>query len=105
MNNGTSYDIDKIEIPDNSTSAITSLAMDSITNDGGQSLVFAETRKRTVSLAKKTSEIVSKFLDKSSKQLAQKTGVEILKEGDDTELNSTLSSTVAKGVGFHHDRC
>jgi helicase len=45
---------------------------------------------------------VSKFLDKPSKQLAQKTGVEILKEGDDTELNRTLSSTVAKGVGFHH---
>ncbi len=102
MNDGTNYDIDNIGISDNSTSAITSLAMDSITNDGGQSLVFAETRKRTVSLAKKTSEIVAKFLDKTSIKLAQKTGVEILKEGDDTELNRTLSSTVAKGVGFHH---
>ncbi|HMG39243.1 MAG TPA: DEAD/DEAH box helicase [Nitrososphaeraceae archaeon] len=102
MNDGTNYDIDNIGISDNSTSAITSLAMDSITNDGGQSLVFAETRKRTVSLAKKTSEIVAKFLDKTSLKLAQKTGVEILKEGDDTELNRTLSSTVGKGVGFHH---
>ena len=102
MNDGTNYDIDNIGISDNSTSAITSLAMDSITNDGGQSLVFAETRKRTVSLAKKTSEIVAKFLDKTSIMLDQKTGVEILKEGDDTELNRTLSSTVAKGVGFHH---
>ena len=102
MNDGTNYDIDNIGIFDNSTSGITSLAMDSITNDGGQSLVFAETRKRTVSLAKKTSEIVAKILDKNSIKLAQKTGVEILKEGDDTELNRTLSSTVAKGVGFHH---
>ena len=102
MNDGTNYDIDNIGISDNTTSAITSLAMDSITNDGGQSLVFAETRKRTVSLAKKTSEIVAKFLDKTSIKLAQKTGVEILKEGDDTELTRTLSSTVAKGVGFHH---
>ena len=102
MNDGTNYDIDNIGISDNSNSAITSLAMDSITKDGGQSLVFAETRKRTVSLAKKTSEIVAKFLDKTSIKLAQKTGVEILKEGDDTELNRTLSSTVAKGVGFHH---
>ena len=102
MNDGTNYDIDNIGISDNSTSGITSLAMDSITNDGGQSLVFAETRKRTVSLAKKTSEIVAKILDKNSIKLAQKTGVEILKEGDDTELNRTLSSTVAKGVGFHH---
>jgi helicase len=76
--------------------------MDSITNDGGQSLVFAETRKRTVSLAKKTSETASKFLDKSSKLSAHKIGVEILKQGDDTELNRTLSSTVTKGVGFHH---
>ena len=102
MNDGTNYHIDNIGISDNTTSAITSLAMDSITNDGGQSLVFAETRKRTVSLAKKTSEIVAKFLDKTSIKLAQKAGVEILKEGDDTELTRTLSSTVAKGVGFHH---
>lgn len=102
MNDGTNYHIDNIGISDNTTSAITSLAMDSITNDGGQSLVFAETRKRTVSLAKKTSEIVAKFLDKTSIKLAQKTGVKILKEGDDTELTRTLSSTVAKGVGFHH---
>ena len=102
MNDGTNYDIDNIGISDNSNSGITSLAMDSITKDGGQSLVFAETRKRTVSLAKKTSEIAAKFLDKTSIKLAQKTGVEILKEGDDTELNRTLSSTVAKGVGFHH---
>jgi len=102
MNDGMNYDIENIGISDNSNSGITSLAMDSITKDGGQSLVFAETRKRTVSLAKKTSQIVAKFLDKTSIKLAQKTGVEILKEGDDTELNRTLSSTVAKGVGFHH---
>ena len=102
MNNGTAYEIDNIGAVDNSTSGIISLAMDSITNDGGQSLVFAETRKRTVSLAKKTSDTVSKFLDKSSKLSAHKIGVEILKQGDDTELNRTLSSTVTKGVGFHH---
>ena len=102
MNNGTAFEIDNIGVVDNSTSGIISLAMDSITNDGGQSLVFAETRKRTVSLAKKTSETVSKFLDKSSKFSAHKIGVEILKQGDDTELNRTLSSTVTKGVGFHH---
>ncbi|MFZ0629058.1 MAG: DEAD/DEAH box helicase [Nitrososphaeraceae archaeon] len=102
MNNGTAFEIDNIGVVDNSTSGIISLAMDSITNDGGQSLVFAETRKRTVSLAKKTSETVSKFLDKSSKLSAHKIGVEILKQGDDTELNRTLSSTVTKGVGFHH---
>ena len=102
MSNGTAFEIDNIGAVDNSTSGIISLAMDSITNDGGQSLVFAETRKRTVSLAKKTSDTVSKFLDKSSKLSAHKIGVEILKQGDDTELNRTLSSTVTKGVGFHH---
>lgn len=102
MNNGTAFEINNIGVVDNSTSGIISLAMDSIINDGGQSLVFAETRKRTVSLAKKTSETVSKFLDKSSILSAHKIGVEILKQGDDTELNRTLSSTVTKGVGFHH---
>ncbi len=102
MNNGTNFQINNIGITDNSTSAIMTLAMDSIMNNAGQSLVFAETRKRAVSLAKKTSEIVPKFLNKSSKLSAQKTGVEILKEGDDTELDRTLSSTVTNGVGFHH---
>ena len=102
MNNGTTLEIDNIGIADNSSSGIISLAMDSITNDGGQSLVFAETRKRTVSLAKKISDIVLKLLDKSSKISAQKIGAEILKQGDDTELNRTLSSIVTKGVGFHH---
>jgi len=102
MNNGTSFEIDNIGVADNSSGGIISLAMDSITNDGGQSLVFAETRKRTVSLARKTSDIVLKSLDKSSKLSAQKIGTEILKQGDDTELNRTLSSTVTRGVGFHH---
>jgi helicase len=102
MNNGTAFEIDNIGVVDNTNSGIISLAMDSITNDGGQSLVFAETRKRAVSLAKKTSETVSKFLNKSSKLSAHKIGVEILKQGDDTELNRTLSNTVTKGVGFHH---
>lgn len=102
MNNGTTFEIDNIGVADNSSGGIISLAMDSITNDGGQSLVFAETRKRTVSLAKKTSDIVLKLLDKGSKLSAQKIGAEILKQGDDTELNRTLSSIVSKGVGFHH---
>ena len=102
MNNGTTFEIDNVGVADNSSGGIISLAMDSITNDGGQSLVFAETRKRTVSLAKKTSDIILKSLDKSSKLLAQKIGAEILKQGDNTDLNRTLSSTVTKGVGFHH---
>jgi helicase len=102
MNNGTTFEIDNIGVADNSSGGIIGLAMDSITNDGGQSLVFAETRKRTVSLAKKTSDIVLKSLDKSSKLSAQKIGAEILKQGDDIELNRTLSNTVTKGVGFHH---
>lgn len=102
MSNGTTFEIDNIGVADNSTGGILSLAMNSITNDGGQSLVFAETRKRAVSLAKKTSDVLPKLLDKASKLSAQKIGVEILKQGDDTELNRTLSNIVTKGVGFHH---
>lgn len=102
MSNGATFEIDNIGVADNSTGGILSLAMNSITNDGGQSLVFAETRKRAVSLAKKTSDVLPKLLDKASKLSAQKIGVEILKQGDDTELNRTLSNIVTKGVGFHH---
>jgi helicase len=77
------------------------LAIDAL-DDGGQALIFAETRKRASSLAAKAAEGVYKRLDKTTKDLAAKASSEILDKGDDAELTRTLSQLVAKGVAFHH---
>ncbi len=71
-------------------------------DDGGQALIFAETRKRASSLAAKAAEGVYRRLDKTTKDLAAKASAEILDKGDDAELTHTLSQLVAKGVAFHH---
>lgn len=69
---------------------------------GGQALIFAETRRRAASLAAKAAAAVSNRLDHDSKILAAQVAAEILRRGDDSELTSSLSQLVSKGVAFHH---
>ncbi|MGA7043770.1 MAG: DEAD/DEAH box helicase [Nitrososphaeraceae archaeon] len=97
MNDGSQF---KIETSAISSSAI-DIAIDSLDN-GGQAIIFAETRKRASSLAVKAAEGVYKRLDKANKSKAAEVSSQILKNGDDTELTRTLSQVVAKGMGFHH---
>jgi helicase len=97
MNDGSQF---KIETSAISSSAI-DIAIDSLDN-GGQAIIFAETRKRASSLAVKAAEGVYKRRDKDTKSKAAEASSQILKNGDDTELTRTLSQVVAKGVGFHH---
>ncbi len=82
-------------------SAPVDLAIDALDN-GGQALIFAETRKRASSLAAKAAEGVYKRLDKAARELAAKAAAEILDRSDDAELTQTLAQLVGKGVGFHH---
>ena len=77
------------------------LAIDALDN-GGQALIFAETRKRASSLAAKAAEGVYSRLDKRGKELAAKASAELLDKGDDAELTRTLAQLVGKGVAFHH---
>jgi helicase len=83
------------------TSAAIDIAIDSLKN-GGQALIFADTRKRAFSLAAKAAEAVYKSLDKSEQKRAFELSSKILNKGDDTELTRNLSHLVAKGVAFHH---
>ncbi|HYP43215.1 MAG TPA: DEAD/DEAH box helicase, partial [Candidatus Nitrosocosmicus sp.] len=84
-----------------STSMTIDLIMDSL-NSKGQNLVFVETRKRAVSLAKKVSDIVFKILSPEEKKNALKVSKQILEEGDDTDLTKNLSNLISFGIGFHH---
>ena len=69
---------------------------------GGQSLVFAETRVRSKSLATKAADVVSQLLQKKELTALEKTSKQILAENEHTEIVKTLATLVKKGVAFHH---
>jgi len=77
------------------------LGVQSVQN-GGQSLVFAETRARSKSLATKAADAISQLLQKKELTALEKTSKQILKENEHTEIVKTLATLVKKGVGFHH---
>ncbi|MBL7001305.1 MAG: DEAD/DEAH box helicase [Nitrosopumilus sp.] len=70
--------------------------------EGGQSLVFAETRMRSKSLATKAADVISQILEKKELSELEKTSKKILAENEHTELVKTLAILVKKGVAFHH---
>jgi helicase len=96
MRGGTTFRVNSSGI-----SSAVDIAIDSV-DEGGQALIFAETRKRAASLAAKAAEGVYKRLDKAARELAIKTSSEILARGDDSEITKTLAKLASKGVAFHH---
>lgn len=77
------------------------LGVQSVQN-GGQSLVFAETRTRSKSLATKAADAISQILKTKDIKELEKTSKKILSENEQTELVKTLALLVKKGVAFHH---
>ncbi len=70
--------------------------------EGGQSLVFAETRTRSKSLATKAADVISQILEKKEIAELEKISKKILSENEHTEIVKTLAILVKKGVAFHH---
>lgn len=77
------------------------LGLDSLKN-GGQAILFAETRARSVSLATKASEAVLKTLSKEEMETLGNISQSILDNNENTELVKTLATLVKNGVAFHH---
>jgi len=71
-------------------------------HEGGQSLVFAETRTRSKSLATKAADVISQMLEKNELKDLEKTSKKILSQNEHTEIVKTLATLVKKGVAFHH---
>lgn len=69
---------------------------------GGQSLVFAETRARSKSLAAKAADAVSGHLQKHEAKELQKISKKILADNEHTDMVKALAALVKKGVAFHH---
>ncbi|MGQ0772615.1 MAG: DEAD/DEAH box helicase [Nitrososphaerota archaeon] len=92
---------DSVEIESSIRGPPIDLCLDTIKN-GGQSLVFAETRARSASLAAKGADAVSKLLSSSEKKELDDASKKLLDDNEHTELIKTLSALLKKGVGFHH---
>ncbi len=70
--------------------------------EGGQSLIFAETRIRSKSLATKAVEVIEQLLEKKEIYELEKISKKILTNNEQTDLVKTLAFLVKKGVAFHH---
>jgi helicase len=90
-----------VEIESSVRGPTVDLCIDTIKN-GGQSLIFAETRARSASLAAKGADAVSKFLTEHEKNELEKLSKRLLDDNEHTGLVKTLSALLKKGVGFHH---
>ena len=69
---------------------------------GGQSLIFAETRRRAASFAKKAAPGVSKLLEDQERVRLEAMSKKILAKSQKTKMVETLAGLVRLGVGFHH---
>ena len=77
------------------------VAMDTV-KEGGQALVFANTRRRAVSLATKAAELTQRQLSSEEKKATSEAARRILASGEETSLSRLLAEVVAKGSAFHH---
>ncbi|MCP8323368.1 MAG: DEAD/DEAH box helicase [Candidatus Methylarchaceae archaeon HK02M2] len=77
------------------------VAIDSVT-EGGQSLIFAETRKMAVRFALKAAEITPQYLTKNEIKELKRVSKEIISSGNGTKLGKILSKVVETGSAFHH---
>jgi helicase len=69
---------------------------------GGQALVFASTRKNSVTWAKKISEHTSEVLSKPIKRTLTHEAEKILSAGERTRISESLAALVKCGTAFHH---
>jgi helicase len=91
----------EIETVRSTYGAAIDVAIDSISR-GGQSLVFASTRRRAVSLATKASELTSRHLGEAERRACSEAARRIRESGEETSLSRLLADLVGKGAAFHH---
>jgi helicase len=89
------------KIDSSNRGSVIDVAVDTV-KEKGQSLIFTETRRRSVALANKASELATKFLNETEKRLTGELAKKILSIGELTELNRKLALFIEKGAAFHH---
>jgi helicase len=72
-------------------------------NDGGQTLIFVNNRKSTVSLAARLSSVVADHLSEAEKKDLKKLATSMKHEqAEIVSIEQSLVTSVEKGVAFHH---
>jgi len=77
------------------------LGLDCVKN-GGQSLLFANTRTSAAKLAVDSGSLIQKILSKNELDELSKISKKILSNNEHTQLVKKLATVVKQGVGFHH---
>jgi len=77
------------------------IAMNSVL-DGGQSLVFVESRRRSQSVAREAAQALRGSLGKREETKLREISAEITLRGEKTRLTDDLASAVTNGAAFHH---
>lgn len=90
----------EIELIGKGKEAGVSLAADVI-RDGGQCLVFTNSRKNAVGFAKKAGLVIQSNLTAEEKNELSKIAAEITDQSD-TDASKTLAFCIQSGVAFHH---
>jgi helicase len=95
FNDGTTLEIEERGSP------IESITYDTI-RGGGQILIFTDTRRNAVALAKKLTKTVKPLLDERTKRSLRRIVKSILSNEAVTGLDESLASFIENGVAFHH---
>jgi helicase len=83
------------------TNAIFDTALE-VVRDGGQVLIFAETRRTAVEMGKKAAAVLRRHMPRQDRRGLETLAQKILATGERTRLGDTLAEQVLNGVAFHH---
>lgn len=88
-------------IPHSDTNPVLDTALE-VVRDGGQVLIFAETRRLAVELGRKASALLRRGLPKSDRRGLETIAQKILSSGERTRLGEALAEQLLNGAAFHH---
>ncbi|MDW7971221.1 MAG: DEAD/DEAH box helicase [Nitrososphaerota archaeon] len=89
------------KIYENEKDSVVALTIDCI-RQGGQVLIFTGSRASAVSLAKRLSEPIRRFLKNEEERKLMELSSRILGLGERTRISELLSKLISYGVAFHH---
>lgn len=74
----------------------------SVVKEGGQVLIFTDTRKKTMNLATRIAKLIPSLASSAERRGLKEISSMILKTGEVTKVTERLSELVTKSVAFHH---
>jgi len=77
------------------------ITMDTLEN-GGQVLVFTNTRQNAMKMALKLAPVVSRYLNRREKVELREIAEEVLRRGEVTRISEQLATCIMNGTAFHH---